>query len=924
MIGNSAEIGLRHRATWARYFVAVFWGVLFAPALHALSLIRAPYLQLGTPTSIVVRWRTDVAAGTQLRFGATPTELTEVRGDATPKTEHEVRLTGLLPDTKYYYAVGDGTTTLATGENTFFVTSPLAAKPTRVWLLGDPGTGDVNAQAVRDAYYAFTGARHTDLWMMNGDNAYDRGTDGEYTAKLFRIYSAMARKSVLWAAYGNHDAVSADATTETGPYFAQHTFPRAGEAGGLPSGTEAYYAFDYGNIHFVFLDTSESSCAADSAQVSWLKTDLAANTKDWTIVVFHHPPYTQGTENSDNFPTMIRVRQVIAPIMDAHGVDLVVGGHAHYYQRSFLISGHYGSSTTFDPATMVVQPGDGRVEGDGAYLKDLDDPAFSGTIYLVAGSSGKLGPEVPGIPVMQTALRVFGSVVLDFDGLRLDVRYVDRDGAVLDEFTIQKIGTSNDPPPSPVENEAPSIAFISPRDNSSTIAPVALTFEVEASDSDGVVERVEFIADVGTLGSDTEAPYSFSWDNVPPGTHTVTARAVDDQGGRTLARPVRFVVEPAPVPGLAVTGFTLIDAQSNRAVPGYEMIEAAAEIPRASLPTAGLSIRVNTTPAVVGSVRIGWDGNANFRTESEAPYALFGGPGEDYYAGTIANGTHTITGTPFTEAGGAGGAGSRLSVTFSITNDTPPPPPPPAGGEVVGFSLIDADKAAVVPGFENIADGANILRSALPTSRLSMRVNTNPAIVGSVKIGWDGNAAYRIESQAPYALFGGPGETYYAGTIADGIHTISGTPFELSGAKGSVGVAKSVTFTIAQDTTVEPAPITVMGFTLMNADTDQPVAGYEDIVDGTVIPRSALPTPRLSVRVNTSPATVGSVRIGWNANANYRTESTAPYELFGGPVGDTYGGAIPDGTHTIRGTPFTEAGGKGAVGTSATVTFTIE
>jgi hypothetical protein len=263
-------------------------------------------------------------------------------------------------------------------------------------------------------------------------------------------------------------------------------------------------------------------------------------------------------------------------------------------------------------------------------------------------------------------------------------------------------------------------------------------------------------------------------------------------------------------------------------------------------------------------------------------------------------------------------------VTFSITNDTPPPPPPPVGGEVTGFSLIDADKAAVVPGFENVANGANILRSALPTTRLSMRVNTSPAVVGSVKIGWDGNANYRIESQAPYALFGGPGETYYAGTIADGTHTISGTPFELSGAKGGVGVAKSVTFTITQDNPVPPAPIAVTSFTLMNADTDQPVAGYEEIANGATIPRWALPTPRLSVRVNTSPATVGSVRIGWNANANYRTESVAPYELFGGPVGDTYGGTIANGTHTIRGTPFTDAGAKGAVGTSAAVTFTIQ
>src|SRR6185436_13273757 len=119
-------------------------------------------------------------------------------------------LTGLAANTTYFYSVGSTTTTLASGADYFFLTAPTGAKPTRIWVLGDPGTGSTVQTAVRDAYYNFTGTRHTDIWLMLGDNAYSSGTDAEYSSKVFGIYPSMFRKSVLWPTLGNHDAVSAD------------------------------------------------------------------------------------------------------------------------------------------------------------------------------------------------------------------------------------------------------------------------------------------------------------------------------------------------------------------------------------------------------------------------------------------------------------------------------------------------------------------------------------------------------------------------------------------------------------------------------------------------------------------------------------------------------------------------------------------
>src|SRR5439155_382599 len=146
------------------------WFIAIAPsAALAQTVTRGPYLQTGTPTSVVVRWRTDVAANSRVSYGSAPGSLTSAVDDPTPKTEHEVTLSGLTADTKYFYAVGTTTEILAGNDASHFVlTSPTPGTPkqTRVWVLGDSETANASAAAVRDAYFNFTGTRHTDLWLI--------------------------------------------------------------------------------------------------------------------------------------------------------------------------------------------------------------------------------------------------------------------------------------------------------------------------------------------------------------------------------------------------------------------------------------------------------------------------------------------------------------------------------------------------------------------------------------------------------------------------------------------------------------------------------------------------------------------------------------------------------------------------------------
>jgi len=226
----------------------------------------------------------------------------------------------------------------------------------------------------------------------------------------------------------------------------------------MASGTEKYYSFDYANIHFICLDSMTSDRSVNGPMATWLRADLASSTRQWTIAFWHHPPYSKGSHDSDTESFLVEMRQNFLPILEGAGVDLVLAGHSHSYERSYLIDGHYGLSSTFTNA-MKKDGGSGRPDDTGAYSKPTLGPGtHEGAVYAVAGSSGQASGGLLNHPAMFISLNNLGSMVLDINGNTLDAKFLRENGEVWDYFRILKGTVAPVAPAAPTNLAATTIS----------------------------------------------------------------------------------------------------------------------------------------------------------------------------------------------------------------------------------------------------------------------------------------------------------------------------------------------------------------------------------------------------------------------------------------------------------------------------------
>jgi 3',5'-cyclic AMP phosphodiesterase CpdA len=215
---------------------------------------------------------------------------------------------GLSPATTYCYTLADETETLT--EPTGFRTAPSAdsTDPVRFLAFGDSGGGGTDQYALLEQMYTVP----YDLMIHTGDIAYDDGSLSQYEANVFDVYADIFRNIPFFPASGNHDYQTASAR----PFRDVFNLPAANG--------EKWYSYDWGSVHFVALDTE----ADYKTQTTWLDSDLAATKQPWKIVYMHRPPYSSGEHGSDT-----KLRDLLAPVLARHGVQLVLAGHDHNYER---------------------------------------------------------------------------------------------------------------------------------------------------------------------------------------------------------------------------------------------------------------------------------------------------------------------------------------------------------------------------------------------------------------------------------------------------------------------------------------------------------------------------------------------------------------------------------------------------------------
>jgi hypothetical protein len=423
------------------------------------NLLRGPYLQIATPHSITVRWRTDALERGVVRYGTNQDSLGNYQENPALTMEHIITIKNLKPSTKYYYSIGSGTNILQGDKDNYFITPPATPAPRKYMIgaFGDCGNNSDNQKGINRQFVKYLGENYMDAWLLLGDNAYESGTDSEYQKNFFEVYQAdFLKKFPLFPAPGNHDYREIGTyrgkmqSSRDIAYYHNFSVPVNGEAGGVPSNNPAYYSFDIGNIHFLSLDSygkeAESLRLYDtlSSQVQWVKKDLEANrNKQWVVAYWHHPPFTMGSHNSDKEQELVKIRQNFIQILERYGVDLVLTGHSHSYERTRLIKGHYGPEASFSSGKHDLSTSSATFDGTKnscPYIKDSKNN--QGTVYVVSGSAGKIDSRTqatfPHDAMVVSNAVDGGALMLEVERNRLDLKWLGADGEVRDKFTMMK------------------------------------------------------------------------------------------------------------------------------------------------------------------------------------------------------------------------------------------------------------------------------------------------------------------------------------------------------------------------------------------------------------------------------------------------------------------------------------------------------
>ncbi|MEJ6719292.1 MAG: metallophosphoesterase family protein [Akkermansiaceae bacterium] len=478
----------------------LFLVTLFAPADTVSEFSRQAYVQMATHDSIRVIWRSRKDMKPRVVYGHSVedlsltvpagqilTRLHPSLGEAnslfkdTPvdTRQFEATLTKLKAASTYYYAIYDGDTRLTPADNSYrFKTNPVPGTDTPVyfWVVGDSGTAGKAQAQVHEAMVKHNAAagRSLDFYVHVGDMAYGSGTNKEFSDRFFNMYEPTLRNVVCWPSMGNHEGKTSKGATGVGPYYDAYICPTQAEAGGLASGKEAFYSFDFGKTHFICLDSHDLDRRPTGEMAQWLKADLEKTQAEFLVAYFHHPPYTKGSHDSDKEGQLIEMREYIMPILESGGVDLVFTGHSHIYERSMLIDGAYDTPSI--AKGVILDDRDGDPNGEGPYKKSQGLNPNNGTVSVTTGHGGTTNRRSGTHPLMRRIILDNGSCLITIKGDTITGEMLNLNGEIRDTFAIHKNGTVEHAPiidpwqPEPHKPSQKKTSLVAPKDATELVA----------------------------------------------------------------------------------------------------------------------------------------------------------------------------------------------------------------------------------------------------------------------------------------------------------------------------------------------------------------------------------------------------------------------------------------------------------------------
>ncbi len=412
---------MRLKTNWKnKVFLSGILGIVFLWFTTSNSLAatftRRPFLQNVKTNSIELRWVTDTHEGLIVKYGTTTAYGSQVASDTVSGTggsNNHAIISSLNTNTKYFYQIltsGGSPLTAAGDSEYFFRTSPSIGSTTpftfAIW--GDSGNASSNQKAVAKQ----VAIKKPNLAVIAGDVAYGYTTDFTNNNNLyFNQYTdtANGQNSMRFTPYyvtcGNHEL-------SCPTVMADHSLPGGGNQGGAIS----TYAFDYGNVHFVSLNSNgsyayiASSPQLSDPQIRWAYNDLKASSQPWKVVIFHHNGWSAGSHSSNS-----AIESNLVHMASDAGADIVMWGHSHVYERWNKRTG-----TGFYPNVQEYTIGNGGQAG--------------------ASSCTSTSPG-PGCAAKSTASGESGFLYAEVNGDSMTLHYIKSDGSNPDTITLNSGGT---------------------------------------------------------------------------------------------------------------------------------------------------------------------------------------------------------------------------------------------------------------------------------------------------------------------------------------------------------------------------------------------------------------------------------------------------------------------------------------------------